>query len=80
MEKRVGSAILLVYDRTQSVAVNEILSRHADIVIARQGIPLPDRGFNVISIIFEGTTDQIGSLTGQLGRVRGSKVKSTVIK
>lgn len=80
MEKRIGTAILIVYDRTQSTEVNEILSRHADIVMARQGVPLREKGFYVISVIFEGTTDQIGSLTGQLGRVKGSKVKSTVIK
>ena len=44
----------------------------------RQGFP---RGnYSIISVIFEGTTDEIGSLTGQLGRIEGIEVKSALLK
>ena len=35
---------------------------------------------NIISLILEGTTDEIGSLTGQLGRLQGIDVKSVLLK
>ena len=35
---------------------------------------------DIISLILEGTTDQIGSLTGQLGRLDGIQVKSALLK
>jgi putative iron-only hydrogenase system regulator len=58
--------------------VNAVLSRHAGIIICRQGFP---RGnYSIISVIFEGTTDEIGSLTGQLGRIEGIEVKSALLK
>ena len=36
--------------------------------------------YSIISVIFEGTTDEIGSLTGQLGRIEGIEVKSALLK
>ena len=78
MEKRIGTAIIYVESREAAPQLNEVLSRHADIIICRQGFP---RGsYNIISVIFEGTTDQIGSLTGQLGRIAGIEVKSALLK
>ena len=78
MEKRIGTAIIYVESREAAPHLNEVLSHHADIIICRQGFP---RGsYNIISVIFEGTTDQIGSLTGQLGRIAGIEVKSALLK
>jgi len=34
----------------------------------------------LISLVLEGSTDQIGSLTGQLGRLKGIQVKSVLLK
>jgi len=80
MEKRIGTALILV-ESTESVArLNLILSKHADLIIGRQGIPLRERGINVISLILEGSTDEIGSLTGQIGRLEGIQVKSILAK
>jgi putative iron-only hydrogenase system regulator len=35
------------------------------------GLPAREREVAIISIVFEGTTDEIGALTGQLGRIEG---------
>ena len=78
MEKRIGTAIIYVQDRTAAPQLNEILSRHSEIIICRQGFPR--NKYSIISVIFEGTTDQIGSLTGQLGRIVGIEVKSVLLK
>lgn len=78
MEKRIGTVIIYVGDRQSAPQLNEVLSRHADIIICRQGFPR--QNYSLISVVFEGTTDRIGSLTGQLGRLDGIEVKSALLK
>ena len=78
MERRIGTVLIYVGNREAAPQVNAVLSRHASIIICRQGFP---RGsYSIISVIFEGTTDEIGSLTGQLGKLDGIEVKSAVLK
>jgi len=79
MEKRVGAALIQVETRDNIQLLNEIISKHSAIIIGRQGLPRSN-GQSVISLVLEGTTDQIGSLTGQLGRIKGIQVKSVLIK
>ena len=78
MEKRIGTVIIYVGDRQYVPQLNEVLSRHADIIICRQGFPR--QSYSLISVVFEGSTDRIGSLTGQLGRIEGIEVKSALLK
>ena len=80
MEKRIGSALILIQDNTEVSRLNEILSRHAQIIIGRQGIPLREKKINLISLVLEGSTDEIGALTGQIGRLAGIEIKSVVTK
>ena len=78
MEQRIGAVIVLVSADGDIHHINNIISEHSDIVLGRQGIPLRDRSTSVISLVLEGNTDMIGSLTGKLGRLRGVKVKSVL--
>ncbi len=80
MEKRIGSALIMIEDKDQITTLNQILSKHNDIIIGRQGIPLRDRDISIISIVLEGSTDEIGALTGQVGRLKGIQVKSILTK
>lgn len=80
MEKRIGAALILVENRESVSRLNQILSAHADIIIARQGIPLQQRGISVISLVVEGTTDEIGALTGPIGKLNGVQVKTLMLK
>ncbi len=80
MEKRIGTALIVVDDKISINKLNGVLSDHAEIIIARQGLQVSNRALNVISLVLEGSTDQIGSLTGQLGRLKSIRVKSLVMK
>ncbi len=80
MEKRIGSALIMVEENHQIPKLNLILSKHNRLIIGRQGIPLRDRDISIISIVLEGTTDEIGALTGQIGRLKGVQVKSILTK
>ena len=78
MERRIGAVIILVSEEGNIPQINSIISDHAELILGRQGIPLRDRATNVISLVLEGDTDRLGSLTGKLGRLPGVKVKSVL--
>ena len=79
MEKRIGTALILIESTDVVQQMNEIAFNHSNIIIGRQGLPRSN-GQNIISLVLEGTTDDIGSLTGQLGRLTGIQVKSVLLK
>jgi len=80
MDRRLGVIGIVIEDRVVAPKVNQILSEHADIIVGRMGLPYRDRGVSVISLIVDGNTDQIGSLTGKLGNIPGTTVKSALAK
>ena len=80
MEKRIGTITLLVTDRTKTAAVNSILSDFAHIIMCRQGLPFRDRNVAVISVIVEGSVDDINNACGKLGRIEGVESKAVVTK
>lgn len=80
MEERIGSVLILIDKKDEVRQLNEIISSFANIVIGRQGISLHHKNTSIISLVLEGTTDELGALTGKLGRLKGMQVKSVVIK
>jgi len=80
MEKRIGAIIILVKEKEYIQQLNEILTHHASVIIARQGIPIREKGVNVISLVVEGTNNEISALSGQLGRLEGITSKAVFVK
>ena len=80
MEKRIGTVTILLSDRAAAPQVNEVISSHSGIVLARQGLPFHDRPVAVISLIVEGEVDEINSLSGQLGKIKDVTAKAVVTK
>jgi putative iron-only hydrogenase system regulator len=80
VEKRIG-VIGIVIENTESAAkVNIVLHDYADIIVGRMGIPYKEKKVSVISLIVDGTTDEISALTGKLGKIIGVNVKSALQK
>lgn len=79
MEKRTGTVLIGIGNREAATQVNAIISKHSDIIIGRLGLPR-NESVNLINLVVEGTTDEIGSLTGQLGKINGIEVRSAVLK
>lgn len=79
-EKRLGVIGIVIEDRQMAAKVNQVLSEHADLIIGRMGLPHQTREVSVISLIVDGTTDQVGSLTGKLGNIPKVTVKSALTK
>lgn len=81
MEKQIGVVVIIVKQRVQAAPqVNDILTRFGSIIVGRMGFPYEKRGLNIITLIVDGTTDQIGSLTGKLGQLKSVTVKTTLAK
>lgn len=77
---RIGVIGIVVEDLSSANRINSILHDHNDIIIGRIGLPYKNRGISVISLIVDGNTDEIGSLTGKLGSIQGINVKSALTK
>ena len=80
MDTRIGVVGIVIENRDVVQVVNNILSEHNEIIVGRMGIPYRQRQVSVISVIVDGTTDAIGSLTGKLGALSGVSVKSALTK
>lgn len=80
MEKRIGTISILISNREVVSKVNQLLSESAHLVLARQGLPMREHGIYFISLIIEGTMDEISALTGKLGRLDDVEAKSMVAK
>ena len=77
MEKRLGVIGIVVDDPKETgELVSHYISQYSSIIVGRLGIPYRERNVSVISLIVEGTTDDIGALTGKLGALKGVTVKS----
>jgi len=49
------------------------------VIIGRIGIPYREKQISIISIIVDGTTDEVGALSGKLGMLSGVKTKSLLL-
>ncbi|MDR3588599.1 MAG: iron-only hydrogenase system regulator [Negativicutes bacterium] len=79
MPKRVGVIGIVIDDpRCVGEKVNAVISSYGHIVIGRMGIPRPQANVGVIALIIEGTTDEVGAMTGKLGNIPGVTVKSAL--
>ena len=81
MEKRLGFVGIIIEDRkSASGQVNAILSEFGDAIVARTGIPYASKNCNVITLIVDATTDELGAMTGKLGAVAGVSTRSALSK
>jgi putative iron-only hydrogenase system regulator len=80
MEKRIGVVGIIIEEFANATFVNDILHDFGNLIVGRIGVPYKDRGIFVISIIVDGTMDEISAMTGKLGKISGVNVKSAITK
>ncbi|KRQ88110.1 hypothetical protein ABG79_00278 [Caloramator mitchellensis] len=80
MDKRIGVVGIVIENLENSHKVNLILHDFAEIIVGRMGIPYRDRGIFIISLIVDGTNDEISAMTGKLGKIEGVNVKTALSK
>lgn len=80
-QKRLGFVGIIIDNREKcSGIVNDVLSEHAELILARTGLPNAKGNTSVITLVIDATTDEVGVLTGKLGRISGISVKSGLAK
>ena len=79
-ENRIGVAAIIIDNPDSVQEVNEALHKFSRLIIGRLGILYRERGVAVISVVLDGTTDDISALTGKLGKISGVTVKAAVSK
>lgn len=80
-ERRIGVVGIIVYDRdTAHQKLNDILHKFSSIIIGRMGLPYRDRNLSIISLIVDGSTDEIGAMTGQVGQLPDVTIKTGFAK
>jgi len=78
-EHRLGVVAVFVENRLDTAPrVNQILSEYARILVGRMGIPYRERNLSVLSVIVDGSNDEIGAMTGKLGAIPGVSVKAAL--
>jgi len=82
MDKRYGFVGITIENRDDhALQVQKILSEYSEIILGRMGLPhLENDKIAVITLIVQSTTDELGGLTGKLGRITGVSVKSGLTK
>lgn len=76
--KRLGVIGIVVEDRRAVPDIQSLLTDYSDIILGRQGIPDRESGFSAISVIVNGTVEEISALTGKLGKINNISVKSAL--
>ena len=80
MEKRIGIIGIIIEDLDAVEQVNNLLHEFSSLFVGRMGIPYIERSVSIITLIVDGTNDEISSLTGKIGRISKVSVKSMVTK
>ena len=81
MEKRLGVVSIIVERPAAPVEeVNELLSQFGDEIVGRFGLPYPQRGVNIITLVVDTTVERVSALTGKLGKLSGVQVRSLMSK
>jgi aspartate ammonia-lyase len=77
-ERRFGFVGIIVSHSTACVqSIQQILSDNKDLIQGRMGLPhLEDDSISVITLIIHATPEELGGMTGRLGRLKGVSVKS----
>lgn len=80
MDSRIGVIGIVINDFESVSKVNGVLHEHSGLIVGRMGIPYREKGIAVISLIVDGTSDDVSALTGKLGKISGVNVKSALNK
>ena len=76
MKTRVAVLAIIVEDAASVPQLNDLLHENSEHIIGRMGIPYRKQNVCIISLVIDAPNDVISSLSGKLGMVKGSSVKT----
>lgn len=79
--RRIGVVAIIVHEPDKAYdSLNKILHDFSHIIIGRLGLPYRERNLSIISLIVDGSTDDVGAMTGRIGQLPSVTVKSAFAK
>ena len=76
MKTRVAVMGIIVEDVDSVAQLNDLLHTYSKYIIGRMGIPYREKGINIVSIAIDAPQDTISALSGKIGNLPGSSVKT----
>ena len=76
MQTRIAVVSIIVDDESSIEELNKILHEYGKFIIGRMGIPYRKCGVNIISIAMDAPQDEIITLSGKIGRLKGITSKT----
>ncbi|EOU1757446.1 TM1266 family iron-only hydrogenase system putative regulator [Clostridium perfringens] len=80
MSTRIAVVGIIIESLDNIKEVNSILSEYDKLIVGRMGLPYKEKNIRVISIVVDGTTDEISAITGKIGKLKGVSVKAAISK
>ncbi len=80
MESRIALIGIIVEDLEASTEINKLLHEYSDYLIGRMGIPYKKKEVSIISVVIDAPNNIISTLSGKLGMINGTNVKTVYSK
>ena len=76
MKKRVAVISIILEDVSSVEKLNGILTQFRERIIGRMGLPYREKNVNIICVAIDAPEDEINSMTGKIGRLKGVSAKT----
>ncbi|MGI6730778.1 MAG: TM1266 family iron-only hydrogenase system putative regulator [Anaerovoracaceae bacterium] len=76
MEKRVAIIAIIAENNQCAEQINALLHDYGSYILGRMGIPYREKGLHIISVAIDAPQDEINSLAGKIGRIKGVTAKT----
>ena len=73
---RVAVIGIIVEDPESVPALNAVLTENRKRIIGRMGIPYEKKGISCITVVIDAPMDEINTLCGRIGRLKGVSSKA----
>ena len=80
MDTRVAILGIVVENPDSVGKLNDILHEYSRYIIGRMGVPYKERGISLISVMVDGPSDAISSISGKIGQLDGITSKAVYSK
>ncbi|EOU2058519.1 CopG family transcriptional regulator [Clostridium perfringens] len=80
MSTRIAVVGIVIESLDNIKEVNSILNKYEKLIVGRMELPYKEKNIRVISIVVDGTTDEISAITGKIGKLKGVSVKAAISK
>lgn len=77
LKKRIAIIGIIVELESGVEPLNALLHEYGGYIVGRMGLPMHDRGINIISVVICAENNIISTLSGKLGRINGVNAKVT---